>query len=150
MKHNVQVTQEEPVHCASCYRFAITNEEWAAKRSNVSSIVTEVKRRRWNWLGHVLRMEKSRLPLKVLNWTPLGKRKPGRPKGTWRRTVDQERWTKQDMALVEMGYTGPSWLAQTRGCLILWIELRWWPLFVLQAGIVNPTPNPYPGRVDWY
>jgi hypothetical protein len=41
--------------------------------------------------GHILRMEKPRLPLKALHWTPPGKRKPGKHKGTWRRTLDQER-----------------------------------------------------------
>jgi hypothetical protein len=34
------------------------------------SIVIEVKRRRRNWMGHVLRMEKSRLHLKALHLTP--------------------------------------------------------------------------------
>ena len=42
------------------------------------------------WLGHVLRMEQDHISKVALRWTPPGKRKPGRPKTTWRRTVTQE------------------------------------------------------------
>jgi hypothetical protein len=54
------------------------------------SIVGEIKRRRFRWLGHVFRMEESRIPKVALRWTPPGKRKRGRPKTTWRRTVMAE------------------------------------------------------------
>ena len=46
--------------------------------------------RRLRWLGHVLRMEQDHITNVALRWTPPGKRKPGRPKTTWRRTVTQE------------------------------------------------------------
>ena len=36
------------------------------------------------------RMEPQRLPKVTLRWTPQGKRKPGRPKTTWRKTVTTE------------------------------------------------------------
>ena len=39
----------------------------------MNNIVLEVKRRRWTWLGHVLRMKKGRHPLKALSWAPLGR-----------------------------------------------------------------------------
>ena len=54
------------------------------------SIVAEIKRRRLRWLGHVLRMDENRIPKIALRWTPPGKRKRGRPKTTWRRTVMDE------------------------------------------------------------
>ena len=50
-------------------------------------IAEELKKRRFRWLGHVLRMTNERLPKVALRWTPPGKRKPGRPRTTWRRTV---------------------------------------------------------------
>ena len=50
----------------------------------------EIKRRRIRWLGHVLRMDRARIPKVALRWKPPGKRKPGRPKTTWRRTVMAE------------------------------------------------------------
>ena len=54
------------------------------------SIVGEIKRRRFRWLGHVLRMEENRISKVALRWTPPGKRKRGRPKTTWCRTVMDE------------------------------------------------------------
>ena len=56
----------------------VSNEE-VRRRTGICSIVEEVKRRRWGWLGHVLRMNRSRHPCAALNWTPPGKRRRGRP-----------------------------------------------------------------------
>ena len=48
-------------------------------------------RRRWNWLGHILRREGENDYFTALGWTPEGRRATGRPKTTWRRTVKKER-----------------------------------------------------------
>lgn len=45
---------------------------------------------RLKWLRHLLKMEQDRITKVALRWTPPGKRKPGRPKTTWRRTVTHE------------------------------------------------------------
>jgi len=58
----------------------------------------EIKRRRLRWLGHTLRMNVNRTMKIALRWTPPGKRKQGRPKNTWRRTITSE--------LKKMGYHG--------------------------------------------
>ena len=85
----------------------ISNVE-VSRRTGINNIVDEVKRRRWSWMGHALRMDKKRLPHAALKWTPPGKRKRGRPLGTWRRTMDNE--------MREAGKTWNelSWLAQDR------------------------------------
>ena len=80
-----------------------------SERTGVNPIVDEVRTRRWRWVGHVLRMEKNRHPLIALKWNPQGKRKRGRPRGTWRRTVDEER-LKAGKTWYELG-----WLALDRG-----------------------------------
>ena len=85
-----------------------TNEE-ISKRTGITNIVLEVKKRRWKWLGHVLRMNKERHPRKILRWTPPGKRSRGRPTGTWRRTVEQE-MNESGKTWIEL-----TWLAQDRG-----------------------------------
>jgi hypothetical protein len=41
-------------------------------------------------IGHVLRKEPDDTTKIALYWTPEGKRKRGRPKVTWRRTVEAE------------------------------------------------------------
>jgi hypothetical protein len=61
------------------------------ERTQIHKISHEVKRKRWNWIGHVLRKEIDHHCMTALTWQPDGKRKVGRPKTTWRRTVDKER-----------------------------------------------------------
>ena len=83
----------------------VSNEE-VRRRTGINGINEEVKRRRWTWLGHALRMNKSRLPHAALRWAPPGKRKRGRPMGTWRRTIEEE---MQGKTWNEIG-----WMAQDR------------------------------------
>jgi len=49
------------------------------------------------WLGHVVRMAPNRNPKVALHWTSSGKRKRGRLRTTWRRTITSE--------LEEMGFS---------------------------------------------
>ena len=60
------------------------------RRVEIEPISTQVKRRRWRWIGHVLRQQTTALTRIALRWTPDGQRKRGRPKETWRRTVERE------------------------------------------------------------
>jgi Reverse transcriptase (RNA-dependent DNA polymerase)/Domain of unknown function (DUF6451) len=50
----------------------------------------EVKKRKWGWIGHTLRRPVDEVSRKALEWNPQGKRRPGRPKTTWRRTIQKE------------------------------------------------------------
>jgi sorting nexin-29 len=67
----------------------ISNEELRS-RTGTRPVVTEVRERRWRWIGHTCRMERNAIPRVAMRWTPDGKRKRGRPKETWRRTVERE------------------------------------------------------------
>jgi hypothetical protein len=40
--------------------------------------VRHVKSKRMAWLGHVIRMEGERIPKRVLEWKPMGRRNRGR------------------------------------------------------------------------
>jgi len=57
-------------------------------------------------------MEKGRLPKQILNWTPAGRRKRGRPRRSWRegidneikeRGIDRDRWNDRDRWRLEIG-----------------------------------------------
>jgi len=67
------------------------------QNTNSTNIVDQIRERRMRWLGHVLRKPASDITKVALRWTPQGKRPRGRPKTTWRRTVQSE--------LMKMGVT---------------------------------------------
>jgi len=67
----------------------ITNEElW--RIIHQKAIDNQIKRRKWNWIGHTLRKETGAIEKIALGWNPQGYRRRGRPKRTWQRTVDDE------------------------------------------------------------
>ena len=77
----------------------IPNEElW--ERTGQEQIITEIKRRKWGWIGYALRKPATNTTRQALSWNPQGKRKVGRPRQTWRRCVEEElkavgiRWTE--------------------------------------------------------
>ena len=72
------------------------------ERTGCTRMSVEVKRRRWRFLGHVLRMPGEHHCVTALTWTTMGKWKVGRPKTTWRRTVEKER--------VAVGLIRRSWV----------------------------------------
>ena len=80
----------------------VSNEE-VGRRANTEIVSELVRKRRWTWIGHVLRMDNSCLPRVALTWAPEGKRKRGRPKETWRRTVEKERIAMGFNSWVEAG-----------------------------------------------
>ena len=62
--------------------------------AEINGISCEVRRRRWNWLGHILRREGDNVCFTALGWTPEGRRTRGRPKkllgeGQWRKSETQ-------------------------------------------------------------
>ena len=61
--------------------------------SEINDISCEVRRRKWNWLlvGRILGREGGNDCFTALGWTPEGRRARGRPKTTWRRTVEKPR-----------------------------------------------------------
>src|SRR5215469_1013312 len=87
-----------------------TNEElWRITQQKI--IENQIKRRKWNWIGHTLRKETGAIERTALDWNPQGYRRRGRPKRTWRRTTNDE----------ERG-TGRSWneVKGTAGNCINW------------------------------
>jgi hypothetical protein len=48
------------------------------------------QKRKWSWIGHTLRKLSGITEKDALDWNPQCRRKRGRPKKTWRRTVEEE------------------------------------------------------------
>ena len=67
----------------------ITNTE-LHRRTGSSDMQGILKKKRWKWIGHVMRKSQDDITRVALRWTPEGKRRQGRPKITWRRTVEAE------------------------------------------------------------
>jgi len=67
----------------------ITNEElW--RITHQKSLDNQIKRRKWNWIGHTLRKETGAIKKTALDWNPQTCRRKGRPKRTWRRTIEDK------------------------------------------------------------
>ena len=67
----------------------ITNTElW--QRTNQKTVEEEITGRKWKWIGHTLRKSDNDITKEALEWNPQGKRKRGRPRNTWRRSVLSE------------------------------------------------------------
>ena len=55
----------------------VSNEE-VRRRARTCTISEQIRRRRWCWIGHVLRMDHHQNPGSALTWAPEGKRSRGR------------------------------------------------------------------------
>jgi len=53
-----------------------------------ADIVRFVKSKVMSWLGHVMRMEGKRIPKRVLEWKPTGRRNRGRPRKRWMADIE--------------------------------------------------------------
>ncbi|XP_030753047.1 uncharacterized protein LOC115880061 [Sitophilus oryzae] len=74
-------------------------------------IIEDIKINQLRWYGHAQRMEESRIPKKILNWTSQGKRKRGRYRRSWREGIDgdirtrgigENLWTDRDQWRLEI------------------------------------------------
>ena len=53
------------------------------KITNQKEITIEIKRQKWNWIGHTIRKEYKAVERMALDWNPQGSRARGRPRNTW-------------------------------------------------------------------
>jgi len=55
-----------------------------------ADIVRFIKSRKMAWLGHVMRMDGGRMPRRILEWKPMGRRIRGRPRERWIEDVEED------------------------------------------------------------
>ena len=92
----------------------IPNEElW--ERTGQEQMITEIKRRKWGWIGHTLQKTATITTRQALSWNPQGKRKVGRPRQTWRRSVEEE---LRQSKLGGVSWGGPAKIGYDGGVLL--------------------------------
>ena len=89
-KLNVFHTKSLRRICKIFWPNRISNTDLFA-RTKSRNMEDEIKIKRWKWLGHVTRMENTKIPKVALQWRPEnGRRARGRPRKTWRKTIDDD------------------------------------------------------------
>ena len=71
-----------------------------------ADIVRFRKSRRIAWLGHVMRMDEKRIPKRVLEWKPTGRRIRGKPRKRWVEDIEED--------IQELGIRGRRKLSKER------------------------------------
>ena len=94
----------------------ITNKD-LYKKAEMIPVSDMIADRRWRWLGHVLRLESINHAKVSLTWSPEGRRRRGRPKTTWRRTVESE-WRR-------LGFNSWTQIEQVAKDRAKWKELTY-------------------------
>jgi len=49
-----------------------------------------IKSKRMAWLGYMMRIEGKRIPKRVLEWKPTGRRNRGRPRKRWFEDIEED------------------------------------------------------------
>jgi hypothetical protein len=81
--------QNTYTHCASAYSLN-ENSNSTSYVLTYPDIVEDIKIRRLEWTGHIIRMEKERIPKKVLNGNFHTTRPVGRPRTRWADVVQRD------------------------------------------------------------
>jgi hypothetical protein len=63
------------------------SNETLREETNLEYIINIIRRRRWAYIGHALRMHEDRIIRQVFMWSPSGKKKQGRPRTTLTRKI---------------------------------------------------------------
>ena len=96
----------------------ITNKE-VRERSKQPLVSATICKRRLKWLGHVARLPPDRLANQALWWTPLGRRRRGRPKMNWKQNIQQD--LKGSLTswkdIKTLTADRPSWRVMTASCV---------------------------------
>ena len=71
---------------------------------NITNYVLDyIRCKQLNWYGHVQRMEEERLPRKILEWCPPGRRRKGRPRNSWMQEVTGMREGNEQLGMGRQG-----------------------------------------------
>lgn len=68
----------------------VSNEEIRRRMGVDKTIITYIEEKRLQWYGHVRRAGDERWIKRVTEWSPIGRRKRGRPRRSWRDEIDDD------------------------------------------------------------
>jgi hypothetical protein len=77
-----------PTHEGGCWRPRWNNELYSLYSE--TDIVEDIKIRKLDWAGHIIKKKKKRIPKKVLNGNFHTKRPVGRPRTRWADVVQRD------------------------------------------------------------
>ncbi|CAH2245297.1 jg15679 [Pararge aegeria aegeria] len=77
------------------------NNKKIRKKTKLVDVTKRIRILKWNWAGHVCRLQPERWTNKVIEWVPRNEtRKRGRPRKRWRDIFHQ--------------WCGPDWMRKAR------------------------------------
>ena len=67
-----------------------TNNQKLWQQTNQLPPLLQIHKQKWTWIGHTLRKDPRSITRQTIKWNLQGKRRRGRPRNTWRRSVEDE------------------------------------------------------------
>ena len=87
LRHHLKQKVPDYIMCPSDIK-STYNDCWT--KTDQEPVPIQIKRRKWSWLGHMLRRNDVSIAKQAVQWKPQGHRRRGRPWNTWRRDVESE------------------------------------------------------------
>ena len=112
----------------------ISNDDLLAKTQE-GKMTTQIRRKKWRWVGHTLRKPHNNVTKQALFWNPQGKRNRGNPKNNSRGSAEQE------LRLIGLQWTQIERQAQDRN---QWRPLEFGRLIALQAILLRLSKILFP------
>ena len=57
--------------------------DWIRKKTGMTDVIHRTKSLKWQWAGHIARMNNDRWTKRILDWRPVNTRPTGRPPERW-------------------------------------------------------------------
>ena len=72
---------------ARCSRLEKISNNVIREKNIKNSVLDYIRYKQLNWYGRVKRVDQERLPRRILEWCPPGRRRKGRPRNSWMQEV---------------------------------------------------------------
>ena len=93
LSSNAATHPRQPESSYMCQQITYNITFWFHELNNLiknADVVRFAKSKRMAWLGHVMRMEGKRIPKRVLEWKPTGRRNRGRTRKRWIEDIEED------------------------------------------------------------